>query len=439
MKTAGRMVTVEEKPVRKKRMTKAEQALASMQREKEAAAEKMRLEKEVRDKRDGKAVEKGDQAPVSVQEEAGSGKTEELMIRLRDSPGSTKNPTAPEPVPHAIAASTPTPQQESQQSHQPTTVSQTASLPPPSMSAMPELRPGLAAPNFHDAVFRPISPPRMMAPPAIPSGPPPVLDANNPPVSGVLAPPSPLNMLALPRAPPPSIMGGMMAPPDFSAMGGMSAPKSNFLAPPGEPLHTPSPLAPPAPVMGPPSMSPSPMAPPPPPTIPRLSPVPNNTALAPAGGASGAAPPSLAPVAAYTPAFAPNTATRKGPMADGNPYIGAGMSQQVGTPKEPETPLDSRITRSCIIMQNFDGERINNKSIQTQILFGRKMDKLNSKWSCFVRLNGSDLSQPPNTCHSRRIMRIVLTLTQNRQVLFAPSRMTWPSTGTRRLVSFSAT
>jgi vacuolar protein sorting-associated protein 72 len=48
------------------------------------------------------------------------------------------------------------------------------------------------------------------------------------------------------------------------------------------------------------------------------------------------------------------------------------------TPKEapPEPPREGKVTRSCIILQNFDENAIKDRQVQTQILFGRKMNKL---------------------------------------------------------------
>ncbi|ROV99014.1 hypothetical protein VSDG_03768 [Cytospora chrysosperma] len=45
-------------------------------------------------------------------------------------------------------------------------------------------------------------------------------------------------------------------------------------------------------------------------------------------------------------------------------------------PPEPEPPLEGKVTRSCILLQNFDNEAIKKPETQTQILFGRKMSKL---------------------------------------------------------------
>lgn len=49
-------------------------------------------------------------------------------------------------------------------------------------------------------------------------------------------------------------------------------------------------------------------------------------------------------------------------------------------PPEPEPPLEGKVTRSCILLQNFDNEAIKKPETQTHILFGRTMNKLASEW-----------------------------------------------------------
>jgi vacuolar protein sorting-associated protein 72 len=41
--------------------------------------------------------------------------------------------------------------------------------------------------------------------------------------------------------------------------------------------------------------------------------------------------------------------------------------------------MEGKVTRSCIILQDFDEDAIKKPEVQTQILFGRKMTKLGSK------------------------------------------------------------
>ncbi len=61
------------------------------------------------------------------------------------------------------------------------------------------------------------------------------------------------------------------------------------------------------------------------------------------------------------------------------------MAKVSDTPKEPpapipEPPREGKVTRSCIILQNFDENAIKDKQVQTQILFGRKMNRLASTY-----------------------------------------------------------
>ncbi|KAG8407625.1 hypothetical protein J3458_020371 [Metarhizium acridum] len=53
-----------------------------------------------------------------------------------------------------------------------------------------------------------------------------------------------------------------------------------------------------------------------------------------------------------------------------------GSTVESEAPAVPEVPRDINATRNGIIYQNFDGNAIRDKNIQTQILFGRKMTKL---------------------------------------------------------------
>lgn len=47
-------------------------------------------------------------------------------------------------------------------------------------------------------------------------------------------------------------------------------------------------------------------------------------------------------------------------------------------PPAPEPPMEGKVTRACIILQDFDEDAIKKPDVQTQILFGWKMNKLAS-------------------------------------------------------------
>ena len=230
----------------------------------------------------------------------------------------------------------------------------------------------------------PVSAPKQPAtldqPPPVSSMAPPATSMQNttappssiPPVSAVMQPPIPAPMVSPPTAPPmaplekkmpsPVLAAPVLAPPagvlsapilgqmpimGFSNPGG----KSNCLAPPNT-SHTPSPLSLPLATPSPtaavvpkldipaaiPSSSPSPKTP----TVP--PPVPVSKPLQPTQGK--APPPLTAPAAPHEP------------------------------PSEP--PREGKVTKSAIILQNFDEIAIKDRQVQTQILFGRKMNKLAS-------------------------------------------------------------
>ncbi|KAI3527772.1 YL1 nuclear protein [Colletotrichum filicis] len=204
--------------------------------------------------------------------------------------------------------------------------------------------------------------PRVMAPPPIP-----------PPPSSSLAMPKPEDksrIMAPPSIPPPPTFGSMsMAPPPIPPppktsvlaapvlappvlappLGGIhlaqhtTQPKSNVLAPPNVCQHK-SPLSMPAPPPPPSARQP----PPPPPSLAPLQPsqtiAPPKPPSQPTVDPSRLAPPMTAPAPAEAPA--------------------------------PEEPPPSEVARNAFILRNFDEERVRDKTVQTQILFGRRMDRL---------------------------------------------------------------
>jgi len=184
-----------------------------------------------------------------------------------------------------------------------------------------------------------------MAPSPVP---PPTETAQTP--SAVLAAP----VLAPPVGVAAPMLGSRMAMLSFSSSVG----KSNCLAPPNTSSHTPSPLSlPPTTPSSGELVTPS-QAPPVPIQIPPASTSVPPTTLTPSL-------PSIPNAIPLQPAQGKATPPPKGP----------------DTPKEaiPETPCEGKVTRSCIILQNFDENAIKDRQVQTQILFGRKMNKLASK------------------------------------------------------------
>ncbi|KAK0621145.1 YL1 nuclear protein-domain-containing protein [Bombardia bombarda] len=159
----------------------------------------------------------------------------------------------------------------------------------------------------------------------------------------------------------------LQQPPVASILGPMAPPPIPPPPPPSEAKHTTSAvlaapvLAPPAGVT--PSMLGSQM-----PMLGFPASQGKSNVLAPPNTSQGASPLSLSPPAsapapvAHTPVPTQGKASSKGP----------------DTPKEASAQpgLEGKVTRSCIILQNFDENAIKDRQVQTQILFGRKMNKL---------------------------------------------------------------
>lgn len=237
----------------------------------------------------------------------------------------------------------------------------------------------------------PTTTPAPMAPPPIPPPPP---DTRPPSTSGVLAAP----ILARPVGITPPMLGAPQMP-----MLGFSPPNgtSNVLALPNT-SHTPSPLSLPPST---PSAS-TPAAPIP--AITKPQPPPITTSLPAAASIPTPSPktivpppplPHATPVIPTAPATslkpnqgeAPTTSKARGPDTPVEP-----PSATVPPLSAADPPREGKVTRSCIILQNFDEAAIKDKQVQTQILFGRKMNRLASEYS---RL-------PPPPSHFRPRMKL---------------------------------
>lgn len=57
----------------------------------------------------------------------------------------------------------------------------------------------------------------------------------------------------------------------------------------------------------------------------------------------------------------------------------------VPEPPVPEPPMEGKVTRACIILQDFDEDAIKKPDVQTQILFGWKMNRLASKFMMYTQ------------------------------------------------------
>jgi vacuolar protein sorting-associated protein 72 len=261
-------------------------------------------------------------APATGPPATGASPTSTPAPALEPEPAAPSTPT-PAPASGPALVSTPIPVST------PGPVSEPAPVSTPAPVSAPAPAPAVA----------PVSAP--MAPPPIP--PPP----ENKPSSGVLAAP-----VLAPPAGLSASFGGQMP------MLGFSTGTKPFLAAPNT-SHTPSPLS------MPPSTPTSTAAPQQ--TAPPTASTPNPKITIPAP------PPPSTPI---TPLQTPQT--KSCPPSARPP----------DTPQEPPASAsdpvrEGKVTRSCIILQNFDNGAIKDKQVQTQILFGRKMNKLGSEFFRF--------------------------------------------------------
>ncbi|KAL2877315.1 hypothetical protein SGCOL_007473 [Colletotrichum sp. CLE4] len=312
LKHVGR-VAEEEKPVRKKR-------------EKKEKVDKTKgKEKDQKDgKEDASALNASEPTvPAATTEPTAEGQQKTKPDASLVPPTSTDveqpqqndTPKVPSPSTPAPTDSTPTVKTEDR----PQVMAPPPIPPPPSSS--------LAMPKPEDKSGM-MAPPSMPPPPTFGSSPMAPIPISQPPKSSVLAAP----VLAPPVLAPP--LGGIHLAQHTTQ------PKSNVLAPPNPCQHK-SPLSMPAP-------PPPPSARPPP-------------------------PPSLASLQPIQPIAPPKPPSQ--PAVDPSPPPPPAPPAPAEAPA-PEEPPPSEVARNAFILRNFDEERVRDKTVQTQILFGRRMDRL---------------------------------------------------------------
>ncbi|KAF5567444.1 vacuolar sorting-associated protein [Fusarium phyllophilum] len=253
----------------------------------------------------------------------------------------------------------------SEASGAPQAAPKTEDIPPPRTMPPPPQPPptppsSLAAPAPPPSTFVPApSPPRSQDPLrsglAAPSPPPPTPAGSASTTNSFVAPPSglsrppdskPSGVLAAPiLAPPPGIGINGNAPP----MMGFGNPKSNVLAPP----NTSQGAMPPTLTATAPLHNTPPSALSPPPSKP-------TTGAAPISSTTNIQPKTITP-ALPTKSTSPDTPT---------------VAQAPDSQPHPQPPQPSTGARNAIVFQNFDDNALKDRSIQTQIIFGRKMNKL---------------------------------------------------------------
>ncbi|KAK8081784.1 hypothetical protein PG996_000565 [Apiospora saccharicola] len=158
----------------------------------------------------------------------------------------------------------------------------------------------------------------------------------------------------------------------YSSPSPMGPKSSNVLAPPMSAPRQ-SPLAAPQPDTRP---SPAPLAPPAPsvpsaPSAPSATPTPTPPQPQAAQTPSAPKPPTLHPRPTKTP-----SSSKPVPSHTGRSKGHAQKEKALPPPRPPTPPPNGKATRNCILLQNFNENAIAQKTVQTRILFGKDMPKL---------------------------------------------------------------
>ncbi|RYC62953.1 hypothetical protein CHU98_g3242 [Xylaria longipes] len=189
--------------------------------------------------------------------------------------------------------------------------------------------------------------------------------------TSMFAPPPQSSLIMPPELKPPS--NSFLAPPVGVSQSGLSMPvigyhssvsspnSSHVLAPPN-PAQRQSPLSMPQTNIHPPPPAPTPTPTRPVPVI--STPQPN------------APPTSLATPTPTLQHNRPPSKTSSNTLKSTKANVAKHHSKEVAPPPPPSPPANGKATRNCIILQNFNENVVKDKSIQTRILFNREMNKL---------------------------------------------------------------
>ncbi|KAI0195388.1 YL1 nuclear protein-domain-containing protein [Xylaria flabelliformis] len=367
LKHVGKIVTIEEKPAKKKRhsavgpQATAENASEGRENKASQADTHTSPNKTVLSGRDLTAIEEAKTKPEQGKDPTASNKpgsigtggenampstdiSQETRSLFNSSVVQMTSAAPPDssavPLPHEEEASTvpnscnqdPTPQDNASQPR----------IPSPADTRPPDLKPpDLQPPSaglYTASMFAPPSQSSLMMPPEL-----------KPPSNSFLAPPVGVsqNGLSMP------VIGYHSA---------LSSPNSSHVLAPPNPAQRQSPLSMPQTNIHPPPPTPTPSRP----TLTVSTPTPN------------ALPTTLsAPTSA--PALPHNRLplkTLQNTPKSTKANVQRQHTKEVVPPPLPSPPADGKATRNCIILQNFDENAVKDKSIQTRILFNREMNRL---------------------------------------------------------------
>ncbi|KAI0481663.1 YL1 nuclear protein-domain-containing protein [Xylaria cf. heliscus] len=201
--------------------------------------------------------------------------------------------------------------------------------------------------------------------------------------TSMFAPPSQPSLMMPPELKPPS--NSFLAPPVGVSQSGLSMPvigyhsslsspnSSHVFAPPNSARRQ-SPLSMPQTNIHPPPLAPIPNQPTPAISTPKPS-APPASLITPTPKST----PISTPTPTRTPTISHNRPPSKTPLNTLKSTKGNSQKQnlkEVAPPPPPSPPANGKATRNCIILQNFNENAVKDKSIQTRILFNREMNKL---------------------------------------------------------------
>ncbi|KAK8138923.1 YL1 nuclear protein-domain-containing protein [Apiospora sp. TS-2023a] len=378
LKHVGKIVTIEEKPVKKKRTSTAGVDAAELPSKDEEAKETgQKAEPEV-------PVQKGEATQATVPEttsEPAEAKEKTGPAHKEADSNSITRPVS-QPNDEQVVPSKDMPQEDSQE---PLPQRKLVS-PEPKVSAhetdlKDQPRPSLETP-IQEKPMQP-KPAELKAPDIKPPD-------MKPPDSGLyttsmFAPPAQLPVMKPPEMKPPT--NSYLAPPPGARQSGLSMPvlgysspspmgpnSSNVLAPPMSAPRQ-SPLAAPQPDTRP---SPAPLAPPAP-SVPSAPSAPSATpASTPPQPQAAQTPSAPKPATPHPPPTkAPSSSSSKPvPSHTGRSKGYAQKEKALPPPRPPTPPPNGKATRNCILLQNFNENAIAQKTVQNRILFGKDMPKL---------------------------------------------------------------
>ncbi|KAI1483928.1 YL1-domain-containing protein [Daldinia eschscholtzii] len=381
LKHVGKIVTIEEKPAKKKRASVAGHEMPTDPSNKEEA---------------DKPQESG-QANANKVESRESGPTSTEVAKIKEN--AAQNGTAPS----ATVSKEPDAEGEKSLSESGPTITPAQATPVEVLSA-PTVAPDLSPkdtipPPPATSLSEPLSRPQEPKPPEAKV---PEMKAPDmrPPVTGIyttsiFAPPQPSQLMKPPEMKPPS--NSFLAPPAGVTQGGLSMPMLSYhsspnttnpsavLAPPNtaqrqSPLSMPQAGVCPPPISAP-SHSLQPLSQPGQTSAPVSTPKPKPTPP-PISTPTSTLPPTPAQISTPTPLQKSTPASRNTSKTPLSTVKSSKANSQRHQPKEapppppPSPPANGKATRNCIILQNFNENAIKEKAVQNQILFGRDMAKL---------------------------------------------------------------